>query len=157
MNIYYSFNDFMNRVIEEADGIARQRHGRGLEELFEVSVDTFDTVKTLIDCGWYVFLAVAALLVLSMLGFFAALTTFLLTPPGLIVAAVLGAAAAPKIKKMYKEKILPLTVKEVGEQYKNRWDNANNNPAVIDRLLNEAAHELYRRATSRGVRALIGN
>lgn len=58
---------------------------------------------------------------------------------------------------MYKEKILPLTVKEVGEQYKNRWDNADNNPTVIDRLLNEAAHELYRRAASRGVRALISN
>ena len=34
MSRYYSFNDFMNDVIEEADKISETRSGCGLEELY---------------------------------------------------------------------------------------------------------------------------
>lgn len=155
MNIYYSFNDFMNQVIEKADALSRQNHNRGLEELFDVSRSTYESMEKLIGAGWYVFLAVAALLALSLIGFTAALVGFLTTPIGLAVAAIFGLTAGKKIKQMYQEKILPLTVKEVGEQYKIRWENANGNRTVIDGLLNQAANDLYQRAAARGISALL--
>lgn len=158
MNIYYSFNDFMNRVIEKADRIAHQRDNCGIEELFKASSVTLHAIFMLINRGgWSVFLAVVALLLLGAFGFFAAVTTFLFTPPGLIVAALFGAAAAPTIKKMYQDKALPLAVREVGEHYKVRWENADGNPNIIDNLLNEAANDLYHRASSYAVNAITGD
>lgn len=157
MNIYYSFNDFMNQVMKKADGIARQNHGCGLEELFDVSRNTFESSLKLIGAGWRVFLAVVALLFMSAFGFTAALVGFLTTPIGLIVAAIFGLTVGKKLKQMYDEKILPITVKEVGEQYKARWEAEHPNPAKIDSLLNQAANDLYQRALQGGVRAIIGN
>ena len=157
MNIYYSFNDFMNQVMKKADDIARQNHNRGLEELFDVSRNTFDSSVNLIDAGWHVFLAVVALLFMSVLGFTVALVGFLSTPIGLIVAAIFGLTAGKKLKQMYDEKILPITVKEVGEKYKSRWEAKHPNPAKVDSLLNQAANDLYQRALQGGLRAMIGN
>ena len=146
MNIYYSFNDFMNQVIQKADDIARQNHNRGLEYLFAVSHDTLDTVTVLIGIGWYAFLAVVGLLLLGWLGFLAALATFMTTPVGIAISAILGIGAFAKIKKMYDEKVLPLAIREVGEKYKSRWEAEHPNPVKVDSLLNQAANELYQKA-----------
>ena len=146
MNIYYSFNDFMNQVIKKADDISRQNHNRGLEELFDVSRATFDAVAKLIKAGWYVFMGVMVLMAFGYFGFLAAIAGFLLTPIGLIVAAIFGAAAVATLKKMYDDKILPNAVRDVGEQYKRRWNNANGNFTIIDNLLNQAANDLYQKA-----------
>ena len=145
----------MTQVIKKADEIARERQGRGLEELFDVSHSTFEAVLKLIDAGWYVFMAVVALLLLGWFGFLASLVTFLLTPIGLVVAAIFGVAAAATIKTMYREKVLPITVKNVGEKYKSRWEAANGNPTIIDGLLNSASNDLYERAISGMARELI--
>lgn len=157
MNIYYSFNDFMSKVMEKADSIALQNHNCGLDELFDVSRGTFISSLSLINAGWHVFLAVVALLFMSAFGFTAALVGFLTTPIGLIVVPLFGLTVGKKLKQMYDEKILPITVKEVGEQYKARWEAEHPNPAKIDRLLNQAANDLYQRALQGGVRAIIGN
>lgn len=157
MNIYYSFNDFMNQVVEKADALARKNHNRGLEELFDVSRATFDSSLKLINSGWRVFLAVAALLLMSIFGFTVALVGFLTTPVGLVVAAIFGLTAGKKLKKMYDEKILPLAIREVGEKYKSRWESEHPNPVKVDKLLDQAANDLYQRALSSGVRAIIGN
>ena len=106
---------------------------------------------SLIGEGWPVFLAVVALFALGYIGFFAAITAFLLSPIGIVVALVLGAGAAKIIKIMYKERILPLAVRDVGEKYKSRWENADNNPYVIDNLLNDAANDLYQKAYRQAV------
>ena len=151
MNIYYSFNDFMKQVINKADNISRQNHHLGIEELFNVSLTTLNAIMSLIGEGWPVFLAVVALFALGYIGFFAAITAFLLSPIGIVVALVLGAGAAKIIKIMYKERILPLAVRDVGEKYKSRWENADNNPYVIDNLLNDAANDLYQKAYRQAV------
>ena len=91
-------------------------------------------------------MGVMVLMAFGYFGFLAALVTFLTTPIGLIGAAIFGAAAIATLKRMYDEKILPKAVKEVGEQYKIRWENANGNRTVIDGLFNQAANDLYQKA-----------
>lgn len=62
MSRYYSFNDFMNDVIEEADKISESRSGCGLEELYHVKVKTYEAVRRLISKDWFVFIVVVVLL-----------------------------------------------------------------------------------------------
>lgn len=146
MQIYYSFNDFMTRVIERSNCIARQNHNRDLERLFNVSLTTSEATTVLIGKGWNNFLAVANLFKLSFITFVSVLNAFLSTPPGILIISYWHMKTAGILGTMYKEKILPMTVKDVGEHYKVRWENAKGNFAVMDELLNEAANDLYRKA-----------
>ena len=146
MSRYYSFNDFMNNVIEEANSISESKNGFGLEELYRVKVCTYEATKALVLREWKVFRAVVFLFGGGAIGLSLILTTFLLTPIGLIVVGVLGAVAAQTIKQMYEDRILPQAVKAVGEKYKEEWENLEGNRIKIDKLLNKAALELYYRA-----------
>lgn len=150
MSRYHSFNDFMTDVINEADSISRRKNNLGLEELFAASPVTFSAMLRLIDAGWFVFLAVVALFALGWLGLIAALVTFFTTPVGMLVLAALGVGAAKTIKKMYEERILPETVKYIGEKYKSSWEPVEGNHSAIDRLLTDAAEELYNKALHSG-------
>jgi hypothetical protein len=155
MSRYYSFNDFMKDVITEADGMTQQRYGRSLEECYKVSPKTLHMVCSLIDNGWWVFTAVVALLAMSMFGFLATLTTFLMTPVGLIVASVLGVAAASKLKQLYHDRVLPQMIERVGRRFKPLWEAADGSRSRIDRLKEEAAREIADEAIS-WKRKLIG-
>lgn len=151
MSKYYSFNDFMNEVIYEADSICRRKYDVGLENLFDASHVTFTAVMKLIDKGgWLVFLAVVALLALGSLGILLGITTFLTTPVGLTVALILGGGAATTLYEMYRDRLLPQAVRDVGEKYKKRWENADGNHSIIDKLKDEAANELYNKAINSG-------
>ena len=149
MNPYYSFNDFMSLVMARADELSRQRHDRGLEELFDVSRATFDAATKLIKAGWYVFIAVTVLTACGLFSFMASLLLFLTTPVGLIVGAIFGVTTIATLKIMYDEKILPNAVKEVGEEFKSRWEVADGTHSIVDRLTKEAAESLYLRAADR--------
>ena len=148
MSRYYSFNDFMKDSVAEADRITTSRYGRSLQECYKVSPKTLQVVFRLLEEGWWVFTAVAALLALSMFGFLATLTAFLLTPVGLVVAAALGVAAASILKQLYRDRVLPMTIDEVGKTVKPRWDDADGNRTQVDRLYTETAEEIARRAMS---------
>lgn len=146
MSRYYSFNDFMNDVIEEADKISESRSGCGLEELYHVKVKTYEAVRRLISKDWFVFIAFVVLLAVGPIGLGLAIAGFLTTPVGLVVVAVLGAGSVATIKQMYKDRILPQTVRKIGEKYKSRWKQEEGNRTKIDGMVNEAAEELYNNA-----------
>ena len=150
MSAYYSFNDFMTKVINDADSICQENHGVGLEKLFDASNSTYQAMISLIDKDWLVFLAVVALLALGPFGILLGITSFLTTPVGIIVLAVLGSGAAATIYKMYQEHLLPQAVKSVGEKYKSRWEEADGNHFVIDDLERQAAEDLYFKALHSG-------
>lgn len=150
MSTYYSFNDFMTKVINDADSICQEKHGVGLEKLFDASNNTYNAIKILVDADWWVFLAVVALLALGPFGILFGITSFLATPVGLIVLAVLGGGASVTIYKMYQERLLPQAVKSVGEKYKSRWQKADGNHSVIDDLARQAAEDLYLKALHSG-------
>ena len=146
MSRYYSFNDFMNDVIEEANKISESRSGCGLEELYHVKLKTYKAIRMLISEGWGIFIAVVVLLAMGPLGLGLAIAGFLTTPPGLVVAAVLGVGSVATIKQMYKDRILPQTVRKIGEGYKTRWNQNEGNRIRIDNMVTEAAEELYHNA-----------
>lgn len=148
MSRYYSFNDFMDDVIEEADHISRDQRGYGLEELFNVKTRTVEAIRALISTDWSVFVAVVVLLGVGPLILGVSIVTFLATPVGLIVAAVLGAGSVAIITQMYKDRLLPQNVKKIGEKYKSEWSRYEGNKDKIDKLVNTAGEELYRNALS---------
>jgi len=146
MSRYYSFNDFMNDVIEEADKVSKSRSGCGLEELYHVRVKTYEAIRALISKDWGIFIAVVVFLAVGPVGLGLAIASFLATPIGVVVAAVLGVGSIATIKQMYKDRILPQTVRKIGEEYKARWNQNEGNRTKIDSMVNEAAEELYHNA-----------
>ncbi len=140
---YYSFNVFMDNVIERAN----QRVN--LEELFDLdSNDVIKIISLLLSRGWWVFIAVSTLLILGPLAFAATIITFMTSPPGLIVAAIFGAGAIATIKKLYQSKELPIAVKKVGEEFKPRWEMVEGNETKVDVLLEEAVTCLINKASN---------
>ena len=136
---YDSFEIFMVDVVNYAESII------SLKKLFDLTSSSIvEYCIKLISSGWTIFLAVAALLLLGPIVFGITLVSFLLTPIGLIAAAALGVAAAAIIKEMYKNKVLPLAIKKVGEKYKAPWENAKHDHSSVDQLVHEAAYDLLR-------------
>ena len=104
----------------------------------------------LIQGGWVVFLSLCALLALGPFAFGVALVTAATTPFGLILGVVCAGGSGAALWAMYNNRDLPLGVKEIGNRYKNKYEalfyNANSHDE-IDRLLDQASDELYRRLT----------
>lgn len=141
MSRYYSFNDYMNDVITEADAACQQLKNCRLNEFAKVSERTFDGITKIINRNWNVFSAIVAFLLnnagsIFIVGLIAA---FLGTPIGLIVGAVLGASAAIVIREMYTDKILTPAVRETGEKFKDQWERLDGERKAIDALVKEAA------------------
>ena len=154
---YYSFNIFMQDVIENANTKVQiaSNDGKTLEDIFEMKNERIIAyVIAILKQGWWVFIAVAALLILGPAGFVAALASFLITGPGIIVAGIFGAGAYKTLRELYRNKELPLAVKEVGNEYKPKWKHVEGNYIKIDALLDEAAISLVRKA-SKAQKALI--
>lgn len=138
---YYSFNIFMDDVIKRAN----QRVD--LEELFDLdSNDVIKIISLLLTREWWVYIAVATLLILGPFAFAAAIITFMTSPPGLIVAAIFGVGGVATIKQLYQNKELPIAVKEVGEEFKPRWERVEGNESQVDLLLEEAVTSLINKA-----------
>lgn len=117
-----------------------------MEELYHVKMKTYEAVRLLISKDWFVFIAVVVLLAVGPIGLGVAIVSFLATPVGVMVAAALGVGSVATIKQMYKDRILPQTVREIGEKYKPRWKQGEGNRTKIDDMVNEAAEELYNNA-----------
>ena len=101
-------------------------------------------IAILTQGGWVVFLALCALLGLGPLAFGAAVLGASSTPFGFILAVVCAGGSGVALWAMYKKRELPLAVKEVGNNYKSRY-SATNSHREIDRLLEQASDDLYRK------------
>ena len=139
---YYSFNIFMDEVVNTANSRVN------LEELF--ALDSGDIIKIisniLITGGWTGFVAVVFLLLLGSVAFIVALGTFGLTPPGLVIFTIFGVATIPTLKTLYQNRELPIAVKEVGEEFKPKWERVEGNTDKVNALLSEAVDSLIKKA-----------
>lgn len=149
MSKYNSFEDFMQSVINEADRKCRSRYGKSLTEAFHVAANTSTIVKAIIEKGWWVLVALVAILVLGPFGFAAAIVAFCATPAGIIVLAILAALGFGGIAVLYKNRVLPIVVKEVGEYYKSEFNNHRNESYYIDSLIDRASDKLLNKAIGR--------
>lgn len=139
MNRYDSFEIFMVDVVNKANSISN------LNDLFDVKYEALISYLTqIIKVGWWAFVALCVLLAMGPIAFGISIGSFLLTPPGMIIGAVLGIAAATIIRQIYKNKELPLAIKSVGSRYESKWKNANGNHTQIDTIFKEAVSDLLR-------------
>lgn len=147
MSKYYSFNDFMDGVIERANQISLAQKSRSLENLFDVNHLTYESTRKLVSYGWAVFVAVVVFLLgMGPVGIALGIAAFLATPVGIVVVMVLGTGAVVTLRQMYKDRVLPTAVRDIGEKYKPKWHNVEGNVNAIDALSEQAAKELYSRA-----------
>lgn len=148
MSKYNKFEDFMQAVINEADNKCQRRYSKSLTDAYDVNVSIMRMISILISNGWGIFLAVVALLVLGPFAFGFALTTFIVTPIGIIVVgalAVVGGVTA--LRTLYRNRILPIAIKETGQRYKELFNNHINEYSYIDSLLEQASDYLLSKAT----------
>lgn len=151
MSKYNKFEDFMQVVINEADNKCHRRYNKSLAEAYNVNINTTNMILAVISHGWWVFLALAALLGLGGIAFGISLAAFITSPPGIIVVAALalvGGVAA--IRTLYRNKVLPMAVRDTGVQFKERFENHLNNESYIDSLIDEASDCLLDKATDIG-------
>lgn len=150
MSKYNKFEDFMQSVINEADRKCKVRFGKSLADAYDVNMTTVTSMLKIINSGWWVFVALVAILVLGPLGFGAALAAFVATPAGAIVVGVLavgGGVAA--IRTIYKNRVLPIAVKNTGEMYKSDFESHINQTSYIDSLIDRASDTLISKSTGR--------
>lgn len=138
----------MQSVINEADHKCIRRYSKSLSDAYDVNASIMKMMKALIEHGWTLFIAIASLLILGPFAFGAACLTFASTPIGIVAIgalAVFGGVTA--LKTLYKNKVLPLSVKETGEKYKSEFNSHIGQESYIDSLIDRASDDLINRAT----------
>lgn len=148
MSKYYDFEDFMQSVINEADSKCISRYSKSLSDAYDVNASIMKMMKILIEHGWTLFIAIAGLLILGPIAFGAACIAFAGTPVGIVAIgalAVFGGVTA--LKTLYKNKVLPLAVKETGEKFNSEFKNHVGEGSYIDYLIDRASDDLINRAT----------
>lgn len=148
MSKYNKFEDFMQAVINEADRKCKCRYSKSLTDAYDVNALILKMINILISNGWKIFLAVVALLLLGPFGFSIAMATFASTPVGMVAIgalAVVGGITA--IRTLYRNRILPIAVKETGQKFRDRFYDHINEYSYIDSLLEQAAECLLSKAT----------
>lgn len=148
MSKYDRFEDFMQTVINEADSKCQRRHHVSLAYAYESDASIVTMISKIIDNGWYLLIALTAILVLGPLAFGVAVGAFVLTPPGMIIVGLLtvfGGIAAVRV--LYKNRSLPLAVKSIGTEYEDRFKSHVNDRQYIDRLIDQASDALLRKAS----------
>lgn len=114
---YNSFDKFMLDVVESVN------NQHDLYLLFKLnSKEVVAITQKILEAGWWLFLAVVGLLILSPLAFAISLGAFLLTPIGVILLSVLGGGASFLLKTLHQNKILLLAIKEIGQEYQNSYE-----------------------------------
>lgn len=104
-----------------------------LNELFEIkNKEIVDIVIKIIRKGWWVFLAVSILLSLSGPAFVFSIFTFLTNPVGLIILGIFGATAATVLRKLYRDRKLPLAIKKVGSKYQPLYEKIKDGESNLD-------------------------
>ena len=138
----------MQSVLNEADTKCRNQKGISLADAYEAPSTIQEMIRIVISKGWWVFVALVALLALGPFAFGAAVLGFGATGAGTVVLFALtcfGGVAA--IRLLYKNRILPIAVKETGEKYKSDFNSHIGDVGYIDSLTNSASDYLLMRAT----------
>lgn len=140
MNKYDSFEIFMVEVINKANEISN------LNDLFDVKYEALISIlKKIIEIGgWWAFAGLCTLLALGPFAFGASVGSFLLTPVGVVIVAVLGITAAMVIRQIYRNRELPLAIKIIGEKYQHKWKSANGDRNRVDSLFKDAVTDLLK-------------
>ena len=149
MDKYSKFEDFMQSVVYEADRKCNSRYGKSLTDAYNVSSLIRKMIEALIEHGWWVFVAIVGLLALGPFAFGAACVAFVSTPVGAIAVgslALFGGVAA--IRTLYKNRVLPMAVKETGEYFKSEFNSHIGDRSYIDSLEQKASDMLLQKATS---------
>jgi hypothetical protein len=148
MSRYDSFNIFMVDLIKAANAAC------DLNELFEIKgSEVTEVILDIIRQGWWVFIALTAALSVSAFAFGVSIAAFLMTPPGIIIAVVVGVSVSVTLQNLYQNRKLPLAIKEIGSQCKPLYEklHENENDVVvrckkIDELLENGAVALVSKA-----------
>ena len=149
MSKYSNFEEFMQAVINDADNKCQMRYDHSLAEAYKVNITTVTTILKIIGSGWWVFAALFAILILGHIAFGVAVVTFVTTPAGLIIVGLLAVGGGvATIKTIYKNRVLPIAVKETGDIYKSDFENHINQYSYIDSLINQASETLISKATN---------
>jgi hypothetical protein len=145
MNRYTSFNLFMVDLVKGANETC------DLNELFEIkSSEVVDIILEILRQGWWVFTALSVVLSLSGLAFGASVSAFLLSPAGIMIAVFLGVSASAVLWKLYRDRELPIAIKEVGSKYKLLYEEIQNSEKKTD-----VHHQKIDSLLEDGVMALI--
>lgn len=141
MSRYYSFNDYMNDVLMEADKRCQQLKSCRLYEFVDVSARTFEGATKIIRRNWNNYHALTEFLASNadMISIADIIASFLRTLVGVAIAAVLGISAVKTIKEMSADKILTPAVRDTGEKYRSKWEELEGEQDAIDALVEAAA------------------
>ncbi len=127
MDRYTAFNLFMVDLVKAANETC------DLNELFEIkSSEVLEIILEILRQGWWVFVALAAILSLSGIAFATSLVTFLLSPPGIMIAVAIGVSASAALWELYRDRELPIAIKEVGSKYKPLYEQIQNSEKKTD-------------------------
>lgn len=148
--MYTTFTDFMMAATVRALPKVRQT--------MNIPDDVFSIVKQILESGWVTFAAVCVLLALGVVAFSVALASFLLTPAGLIVAAILAAAgygAYQGLKMLYKFRWFPIAIWRTGLEVKSDFEHHKNDSAYQHDLLIKAVDMIVNRSLCRSIYGVI--
>lgn len=150
MSKYNNYGQFMIAVIEEADNKCGVRFMSTLLQAFKLpdsAKNLLQIIYSIINIGWPAFVAVCGLLILGPIAFAAALIAFVAGGVGAVIIAALAIyGGIQAIKLLYKNKVAPLAIYEVGKKYKSRFDIHIDEVSYIDNLIDEASDDLIRLA-----------
>lgn len=147
MSKYDNFETFVTTVVDEANSKCRSRYGKSLTDIYEVSDSIYSMIMSIIPKGWHVFLALVLLIAMGPIAFAASLIGFSVTPIGIIVLTALAAfGGVTAIKILYRNRILPMAIKDMGEKFKDRFNSHINECGYIDNMIDEASDYLIRKA-----------
>jgi len=133
MIMYASFKDFMMAATVRALPKVRQS--------MAIPDSVSGIVKDILESGWLTFAAVCAVLAMGAVAFSVTLASFLLSPAGLIVAAILAAAgfgAYQGLKVLYTYRWFPLAIWRTGMEVKPDFDRHYSDAAYQHGLLIKA-------------------
>ncbi|NJN13676.1 MAG: hypothetical protein HC815_39620 [Richelia sp. RM1_1_1] len=128
MSRYTSWDQFMVDVVDTADSTVN------LKELYDLTNhEIVMIIGKILATSWLIFNAVVLLLSLAFPSFLIALGSFSLTPPGIALVLIFGVSMVAAMKLMYENKQLPLAIKKVGDNNKDKY-NSIREKYVYDRF-----------------------
>lgn len=149
MEQYDNFEKFVTNVIEEADKKSYIRYNKKLTEIYKVPNNVYDMTMSVILKGWPFFLECTTLFELKSAAFATSLIGVTTIPVGVRLIKDLndfGGIAAIKI--LYQNKTLFMSIKDMGEKYKNEFKSHINEYKYIDNITDEASDYLLEKVIS---------
>lgn len=139
MSQYNDYGEFLQEVVNTAE----RKSDTPLYLIYGVNSETIGMIISVLNKGWIPFASMTSMFGLALIAFLAALAAFVITPIGLIVvAALVYWGGGDAIKILYKNRVLPLSIKAIGDKYKGRFESHKNEYSYIDELIDEAADDL---------------